>query len=421
MASVLLLLIDATLAAAAPSALPETIVYDPTVAAIIAQVTTPTLSHELAGLTGERLVSVGGISYTIATRNSFQATPIARATRYAREQLARTGLDVTYHHYDYSTHSLRNVVAEKPGLVDPDQIYMITAHIDDMPEGTLAPGADDNGSGSVAVLMAARLLAPYSFSYTIRFVLFTGEEQGLRGSDAYADDCYAAGDDIRGVVNLDMIAYNSTAKPAPIIDLCAYEGVPDSLVLTRIFSDVIGVYDLDLIPERKTDDPFPIRYSDQWRFLENGDPAILAIEDWDDHTPHYHRTTDRLVTLDLDYYAASTQASIATIAHLAGLLPHGTLAGIVTAQEDGQPLADITVYALTPEYAHTFTTRSAGGGAYALPLPADGVSVTTWAASPGYYAATPTDVWLTAGSVVTQDYALAHWPRFYLPLIVHDP
>ena len=318
LAALALMLLLTGLAAAAPSGLPQTIAFNPSIAVIISQVTTPTLEVELAGLTGERPVTVAGSLYTITTRHSYQTDAISMATRYAHEKLTDYGLSATYHSYTWQGYPLRNVVAEKRGVVDPDQVYLITAHLDDMPAGPLAPGADDNGSGSVAVLTAARLLAPLRFAHTLRFVLFTGEEQGLHGSAAYAAECAARGEDIQGVINLDMIAYNSDEEP--VIDLYAQTDVDGSLELARVFSDVIGIYGLDLTPDRFSD-VGPIRNSDQWSFLEQGYPAFLAIEDTGDLTPHYHTASDTLATLDLDYYADYTRAAVATLAHLGQLAP----------------------------------------------------------------------------------------------------
>jgi hypothetical protein len=321
LAGLVLLLVLGGVAAAVPADLPQTIAYDPIVDTIISQVTTSTLEYEVAGLTGERPVTVAGSLYTFTTRYSYQTEAISMATRYAYEQFKEFGLTVTYHNFTWSGYPLRNVVAEKPGLVNPDEACLIVAHLDSRAQGwphDPAPGADDNGSGSVAVLVAARLLAPYHFSHTVRFVLFTGEEQGLRGSAAYAADCAARGEDIRGVVNLDMIAYNSDADE--VLDLYDHTDVPASLELTRLFSDVVGVYGLNLLPNRFTD-IYPIEASDQWSFLQQGYPAFLAIEDMDDSTPEYHKPTDRLSTLDLDYYADFTRAAIATIAHLGQPLP----------------------------------------------------------------------------------------------------
>jgi len=410
--------------AQAPADLPDAVGYNPLVADLIAQVTTPTLKYELEGLTGERPVTVAGISYTIATRNSYRTQEISMATRYAYEQFAAAGLSVTYHNYTYGSYHWRKVVAEKPGLVDPDEVYLITAHVDDLPNSAVAPGADDNGSGSVAVLMAARLLADRHLAYTVRFVLFTGEEQGLSGSAAYAADCAARGEDIRGVINLDMIAYNSTEHPEPVLDLYARTDIPDSLELTLIFSDVVGVYSLNLIPNR-FDMPsgFPIQYSDQWSFLQQGYPAFLAIEDLSDFTPHYHTSQDTLSTLDLDYCADFTRAAVAAVAHLAGVLPTGGLGqliGTVTDLETGQPLSGASVAAFWPVYACTFTAATDAGGVYTLSFPVDVYTLTVELMSAPYYSAIVTDVLIVTDTVTTQDVALTPWLRQYFPLIAHD-
>jgi hypothetical protein len=77
-----------------------------------------------------------------------------------------------------------NTVAEIPGSEKPDEVVIIGGHLDSWDLGT---GATDNGTGSMAVLAAARALQKLGVKpkRTIRFILFTGEEQGLNGSRAY--------------------------------------------------------------------------------------------------------------------------------------------------------------------------------------------------------------------------------------------
>ena len=78
-----------------------------------------------------------------------------------------------------------NTVAEIPGTEKPDEVVIIGGHIDSWDLGT---GATDDGTGIMAVLEAARLLKAVGVKprRTIRFVMFSGEEQGLHGSRAYA-------------------------------------------------------------------------------------------------------------------------------------------------------------------------------------------------------------------------------------------
>jgi Zn-dependent M28 family amino/carboxypeptidase len=254
----------------------------------------------------------------------------------------------------------------------------------------------------------------------VRFVLFTGEEQGLRGSAAYAAECKARGEDIRGVVNLDMIGFNTGD---PVYDTYALSGsgpgASESRQLAEVFSDVVGIYGLDLLPHPIYTNTYPlVGGSDQWSFLSQGYPAILVIEDYAGHdfTPYYHSISDTLSTLNLDYYADLTRAAVATLAHLGRLLPGGHVSGTVRALDTSLPLSGATVAALTPVYSATFTALSGAGGVYSLPLPVGGYTLTV--TSPGYYATTVTGVWVITDAVTVQDVALAPWPRWYLPFIL---
>ncbi len=85
-----------------------------------------------------------------------------------------------------------------------DDIYILGAHYDSANNA----GADDNGSGTAAVMEAARVLAEYEFDCTLTFIAFDVEERGLKGSEAYAAAADARNENILGVVNLDMIAWN---------------------------------------------------------------------------------------------------------------------------------------------------------------------------------------------------------------------
>jgi hypothetical protein len=408
----LALLVFVDVATAAPADLPEFIIYNQLVADIIAQVTTPTLKYELEGLTGERPVTVDGVSYTIESRNILEGDAAEIATSYVYEWFSETGLDVSYHAYTWGDYEGRNVVAEKRGLVDPEGVYLITAHLDDMPPGPRAPGADDNASGSAAVMLAARLLAPRALAYTVRFVLFTGEEYGLLGSDAYAAKCAARGEDIRGVINLDMIGYNTGS---PVHEVFARSGdgtgAAESRRLATLFADVASVYDLDLVSQEIVIDDYPlVGGSDQWSFLVQGYPAILVSEGFEsgDFNPHYHTVSDTLSLIDLDYCVDLIRASIAALAHVGHILPNdsvGQLSGTVYAQAD-QPVLQATVAAFWPTYHYTFTTETDRDGAYALSVPAGAYTLTVRTASLAYAPVLVTDVVVSPGASVVQDIAL---------------
>ena len=207
-----------------------------------------------------------------------------------------------------------NVVATLPGQTQPGKECLITAHYDDRSEDpyNYAPGADDNGSGTAAVLTAAHILKDYVFDYTLKFVGFAGEEQGLLGSEAYAAKAAQRGDTIIGVYNLDMIAYEG--DNINIIELHAGTG-PSSGTLADIMIGVINDYSLPLVAQKITSGASTA--SDHASFWAQGYPAVMGIEDFQDFTPHYHKITDRMSTLDLPYYTDFAKAGIASLAILA--------------------------------------------------------------------------------------------------------
>jgi hypothetical protein len=295
--------------------IPADIDPDPMIQGMLDQVDGGIVFDYVKDLTGEQPAEIGGSPYTIATRHTTSGTPIQKATQYAYEHLANLGLDMEYHNWTNFGYSGRNVIGELPGETNPDDIYIICAHVDDMPSGALAPGADDNASGSVAVLVAADLLTQHHWGCTLRFALWTGEEQGLLGSEKYAQRSYAQGENIVGVLNLDMIAWD--AEDGPDIDLHARSSLPQTLALGYLFADVVDAYSLDLSPEVIYNG---IGASDHASFWQYGYTAILGIEDWDDFNDYYHTTGDTMVHFNKNYFLDFVRASVGTFAHMSDCL-----------------------------------------------------------------------------------------------------
>jgi len=379
-------------------------VPDPLVGAMIAQVEQTTLYTYTAWLSGVMPATIGGSPYTIATRHTNSGIPIQKATQFAYEHLQSLGLAVSYHTWTASGYSNRNVVAEMPGAEAPGEIVLVTAHIDDMPSGSTAPGADDNASGTVGVLVAADLMSQHTFSRTVRFVLFTGEEQGLIGSGQYANLVYGAGDNIVAVYNMDMIAWDAVNGPTLRLHTrsTSNPGYPGDLAIAGTFTNVVSAYGLSsaLTP---IIDPDGITASDHSPFWNKGYPAILAIEDdSSDFNAYYHTVNDRLDTLNMTYYTHYVKASVGTVAHLAVPVdPDGTLQGVVTDAGSGAPLSQAVVTAQGDEM---FSTTTAADGSYALSLPS--YTYTVSAQAYGYLPVTVNDVVVTAGAATQRNFAL---------------
>ena len=299
--------------AAAPEWRAVSIAKDAALAAALENVTAEALLPLLRDLTGQTAAQVGGEPFTIKTRNSYQASSLQKAAQYCLEYFQARGLEAHYHNFTGA--GKINVIATQAGKTHPDEYVVVCAHLDDMPGGPTAPGADDNGSGSVAVLGAAGLFAQRESDRSIIYALWTGEEQGLIGSSAFASEAKAAGMKIVGVVNMDMIAWDGDGVP----DIEAHGDyyVPGSGALADTYRDVAAAYGLDLRVSVLYDG---MRRSDHASFWDEGYPAFLLIEPIDgDFNSYYHTTLDTIAHCHMGFYVQTTRAALATTAHLAGV------------------------------------------------------------------------------------------------------
>jgi aminopeptidase YwaD len=107
--------------------------------------------------------------------------------------------------FTFGSTSSKNLVITKTGTVYPNKYVIICGHFDSI----YGPGVNDNGSGTSIILEAARILKDVPTEYSIKFIHFSGEEQGLRGSTHYANNvAYQNGTrvlDIKLVFNLDQV------------------------------------------------------------------------------------------------------------------------------------------------------------------------------------------------------------------------
>ena len=274
---------------------------------IIDNTNSDSLTHFVAQLSGEETVVVNGTTQTIHSRNKYQPGNNIAAD-FIKQKFQSYGISA----YDQQFSSTgRNVYGVITGSEYPNKKFIICAHYDDMPSGTIAPGADDNGSGTAAVIEAARVLSQYTFPYTLIFAVWDEEEQGLVGSDYYATQAAQAGDSILGVVNMDMIAWDSNNDNICNIhtaDVGITHEIYDKMVeLNSQYN--IGLDIVEVYPQQP--------YSDHASFIENGYSAVLLIEDDNDFNAYYHTTNDLLVHYNVPYFKKSAQLAFATIASYA--------------------------------------------------------------------------------------------------------
>ncbi len=171
-----------------------------------------------------------------------------------------------------------NTVAEIPGVEKPDEVVIIGGHIDSWDLGT---GATDDGTGIMAVLEAARALKAVGVRprRTIRFVLFSGEEQGLHGSRAYVETHEKEMDRISAV----LVHDTGTGKVKSIGLQGRYDlrEVMDRVV--EPFKEAVNLEELSMRTMMGTD---------HQSFLPKGVPAFAVVQDMAEYRKTHHTESD---------------------------------------------------------------------------------------------------------------------------------
>jgi uncharacterized repeat protein (TIGR01451 family) len=302
---------------------------DPLVQQMIDAVSTTRLVHHLCKLQDD---DAGAYCNAQGSRLSTSTAAINQARDYVSGYFHDLGLTWHYHDFTLYGYQRQNVIAELPG-VDPtsNAVYIVSAHYDSTSSSPYAPGADDNGSGTASVLESAEVLKDYRFRHTIRFVLFAGEEQGLYGSAAYAAYVASQGTNLQGLINLDMVAYDSDANPVVELHTRNPQDSGDNALADR-FTNAVSNYSLSLNPQLISPGISASDHSNFWRNY----PAMLVIIDYsgnpNDWDSSLHTTNDQLCItpnpgnesnpcqtyrLNLGYHRRVTQATLATLAQLA--------------------------------------------------------------------------------------------------------
>jgi|SRR5215469_6107983 len=183
----------------------------------------------------------------------------------------------------------RNVIAEIPGT--GNDIVVVGAHFDSW---DWAQGANDNGSGVAAVLEAARILRSMDIKpkATVRFVFFSGEEQGCLGSRAYLDAHKGELDRYRILIMMD----GGAQSPLGI----AVKGRHDLLQPLAPFIEPLQAVGANrLIPDDEVG-------SDDEAFIALGIPAVELMTEPGDYDANHHSVADTLDKVDPRALAADT-------------------------------------------------------------------------------------------------------------------
>lgn len=351
--------ISRTTAVVSPPAQSEGCGYLPEVDAILAQVNFDSWAGWVRQLSGAEDALLGGASVRITSRFSpaLFYGPGPSAYDFVRERISAWYPAGQIEEDPYPTFWLqpgdnqnfqtwKNLVLTIPGAERPGEVVILSAHLDSVshddpntPEDeryTLAPGADDNGTGAAALLEMARVLQGHALPRTLRLVWFTGEEQGLLGSSAYTADHDLDG--VVGAINVDMIGYDASG------DRCfeLHTGqMPASQAIGQCFARVNHSYQLGLAYDYLTgpvDYPNtgPTRRSDHASFWDQNIGAVEVLENFFpndlvggcsgvDRTPYYHTGLDTFANMHPAFGFDVTRAALAAALSMASPVPLYTI------------------------------------------------------------------------------------------------
>lgn len=250
---------------------------------------------------------------------------------YLHRRFSEAGLTVTTQSFPALSGTSHNVI----GTVFPEREaspaappLILAAHFDTV-EGS--PGADDNASALAVILHVARQVRTMRLARLIRFIAFNLEEEDLLGSRAYTSLLQKNGETIHGAIVLECVGYASHQPNSQKIP----PGIPIAVPTTGNFLAVIGNERSHLLTSsvaQAMKSHLPIvplvvpgngeklpdtRRSDHTSFWEQGFPAVMLTDTANFRNPNYHRPTDTLETLNLDFIAAVADGVTAAISAMA--------------------------------------------------------------------------------------------------------
>ncbi|MFK7936787.1 MAG: M28 family peptidase [Saprospiraceae bacterium] len=305
--------------------------------AIVDQVDSVRLRSDLVSIEGTRHRNQG-LEKLLETRDLIQST------------FSESGMQVANQAVPFGNFMGDNVIGTQLGTANDSEIYTTITHYDGV---TNCPAADDNGSGTVGLMMAARILSQYNFKKSLRFIAFDLEEVGLVGSERYVNLGIPAGDNIAGVLNLEMIGYyterpNTQSFPqgfnllypdqfAQVADndfkgdFLANIGKVQQDDWSLAFTDAAALYvpDLKVItfkaPSNWSSIAPDLGRSDHAPFWIANIPAVMLTNTSEFRTPHYHAPSDSVGTLNFTFMSNVVKATVATLAEQAEI-QHSSIA-----------------------------------------------------------------------------------------------
>jgi len=225
----------------------------------------------------------------------------------------RTQIGPPYFEYEIDTITTQiNIIATLTGSENPEDIYIICGHYDSFSQNsdpfTTAPGADDNASGTAAVMESARAIMASGFQprATLKFITFAAEELmyfGDAGSEVYSRAAKSRNDNIKLVINNDMIGFNTLNLSSSTVDIgntANFNNINDVVNIANNYSAI-----------NFHTGPDTYAGADLLGFIENGYSGIYFEES--QFSPHYHSDMDVHQNMDMEFMTEVIKAGCAVL------------------------------------------------------------------------------------------------------------
>ena len=261
------------------------------------------------------------LEFIVGERNPFtRQRHLAEVESFIEAELKSYGISTENDCFSYQGKSFRNIVGE---IGAPADVVILGAHFDAVMG---APGADDNGSGVAVLLEAARILAQTPLRSRLLICAFNLEELNMIGSTHFVRKLKSANAPVRGMISLEMVGYTDSRPGSQLYpaglrwfypDRGDFIGVIGNLksvsLLRRVVSEMRQVPELSVetlaVPGKGEMIP-AVRLSDHAPFWDAGYPALMLTDTAMFRNPHYHRASDALETLDIEFMAKVCQGVI---------------------------------------------------------------------------------------------------------------
>ena len=277
----------------------------------------PVLAELVSQVDSVRIYSILDRMQAFKTRyanSSSGRDSLARSRDWLISQFTLYGYtNIEQHTFTSGGNQLQNIIVTKTGTLHPDSVIILCGHYDTVN----GPGINDNGTGTAIVLEVARILAEKQLEYSVRFICFSAEEQGLVGSNAYVQQIVVPQqhklklilniDEVGGIqenqTNIVKVEKDNDNNPSG--NNAASAMFTDTLAaLTRTYSalqtTITNAFGTDYVP------------------FENAGYVITGYYEYN-QTPHYHQPTDSLSHVDMHYVKEICKGTAAGIAHFAGI------------------------------------------------------------------------------------------------------